>query len=331
MRRSGYLLKRLAFALATAFVAVTFNFVLFRMLPGDAVTNLARIPKATPELKAELTARFGLDQPMWKQYLLYLRNLFEGDLGISWVSRQPVVSELGEALRNTLLLVSVGTVAAIVLGVATGVVAAWWRGTFVEKGTTLTGMTFYSMPTQWLGLILILIFSTTLGWFPSGGMESTGLNAEELILGIEPSLWDRVSDMLSHIVLPASTLGLVLYGEYTLFTRSALLETMGEDYILTAKAKGLSSRRVLQKHALRNAMLPIATLVALSLGFIAAGSILVESVFSWPGVGLLTYEAIQNRDYPMLQAAFLVITLSVIFFNLLADLAYFALDPRITE
>jgi peptide/nickel transport system permease protein len=179
---------------------------------------------------------------------------------------------------------------------------------------------FYSMPTQWLGLMLIIIFS---GVLPTGGMTNEFL--------LNPGFWQHLRDLTSHILLPSLTLGLVLYGEYTLIVRSAMLETLGEDYILTARAKGLKPWTIVRKHALRNAMLPITTLVALSLGYIVAGAILIEIVFSWPGIGRAVYEAVLQRDYPMLQGAFLLLTISVVICNLIADLLYFKLDPRITE
>ena len=171
----------------------------------------------------------------------------------------------------------------------------------------------------------IFIFAVTLGWLPPQGSQYPGGFLDD------PTTLQQLSDYLIHMILPASTLALILYGEYTLVVRSSLLETMGEDYVLTAKAKGMPKKRILFKHALRNAMLPTTTLVALSLGFIAGGSILIETVFSWPGVGLLTFDALQARDYPLLQGAFLTLAISVIFFNVVADLIYFKLDPRISE
>jgi peptide/nickel transport system permease protein len=217
-------------------------------------------------------------------------------------------------------MVTLGTVFAIVFGTFTGVIAAWRRGTKTEGLSVSTALGFYAMPTQWLGLMLIIIFA---GVLPTGGMTNEFL--------LNPPFWAHVKDLASHIFLPALTLGLVLYGEYTLIVRSAMLETLGEDYILTARAKGLKPRTIVRKHALRNAMLPITTLIALSLGYIVAGAILIETVFSWPGIGRAVYEAVLQRDYPMLEGAFLVLTVSVIFFNLVADLLYFRLDPRITD
>ena len=206
------------------------------------------------------------------------------------------------------------------IGTLTGVLAAWRRGTAVETVSVTTALGFYSMPTHWLGLMLIIIFA---GVLPTGGMTNEFL--------LNPSWWTHIKDVLSHMILPSATLGLVLYGEYTLIVRSAMLETLGEDYVLTARAKGLKPWTIVRRHALRNAMLPIATLVALSLGYIVAGAILIETVFSWPGIGRAVYDAVLQRDYPMLQGAFLVLTISVVFCNLAADLLYFKLDPRITQ
>jgi ABC-type dipeptide/oligopeptide/nickel transport system permease component len=320
VRGTDYVLKRVGFAIVTVFVAVTINFVLFRLAPGNAVTNLSRVPHATQQLRHALEVQFGLDKSKWQQYVIYLKQLAHGNLGVSYANEQPVSTNLRIALINTLPMVTLGTVFAIVFGIATGVIAAWRRGTKTEGLTVSTALAFYAMPTQWLGLMLIIIFA---GIFPTGGMTNEFL--------LNPPFWAHVKDLASHMFLPALTLGLVLYGEYTLIVRSAMLETLGEDYILTARAKGLKPRTIVRKHALRNAMLPITTLIALSLGYIVAGAILIESVFSWPGIGRAVYEAVLQRDYPMLQGAFLVLTLSVIFFNLVADLLYFRLDPRITE
>ena len=320
MRGTDYVLKRVGFAIVTVFVAVTINFVLFRLAPGTAVSNLSRVPHATQQLRHALEVQFGLDKSKWQQYVIYLKQLAHGNLGISYANEQPVSTNLRIALINTLPMVTIGTVFAIVFGTFTGVIAAWRRGTKTEGLTVSTALGFYAMPTQWLALMLIIIFA---GVLPTGGMTNEFLLA--------PTFWDHVKDLGSHILLPSLTLGLVLYGEYTLIVRSAMLETLGEDYILTARAKGLKPRTIVRKHALRNAMLPITTLIALSLGYIVAGAILIETVFSWPGIGRAVYEAVLQRDYPMLEGAFLVLTLSVIFFNLVADLLYFRLDPRITE
>ena len=319
MRGADYVIKRTAFAAITVFVAITINFALFRLAPGNAVSNLARVPHATPELHQELKRQFGLDRSKGAQYVIYLKQLVRGNLGVSFENQQPVSHNIWVALKNTLPMVLLGTLFSIVLGTLTGVIAAWRRGTAVEGATVTTALGFYSMPTHWLGLMLVILFT---GVLPTGGMTNDFL--------INPSFFTHLKDLAEHIALPSLTLGLVLYGEYTLIVRSAMLETLGEDYILTARAKGLSPGAILRRHALRNAMLPIATLIALSLGYIVAGAILVETVFSWPGIGRAVYDAVLQRDYPMLQGSFLLLTVSVVFFNLVADLVYFKLDPRIT-
>src|SRR3954463_14145181 len=320
MRGADYVIKRVAFAIVTVFIAVTINFALFRLAPGSAVTNLARVPHATPETRLAPKRQVGLDKSRFQQYVIYLQQLAHGNLGISFANSQPVTDNLRTALINSLPMVFLGTLFAIVFGTLTGIISAWRRGTTVEGVSVTTALGFSSMPTHWLGLMLVILFA---GVLPTGGMSNEFL--------IDPSFATHVKDLGEHILLPSLTLGLVLYGEYTLIVRSALLETLGEDYILTARAKGLKSGAILRKHALRNAMLPIATLVALSLGYIVAGAILVETVFSWPGIGRAVYDAVLQRDYPMLQGAFLVLTCSVVFFNLIADLLYFKLDPRITS
>jgi ABC-type dipeptide/oligopeptide/nickel transport system permease component len=320
VRRTDYLLKRTAFAFATVFVAITLNFFLFRVLPGDAVRSLARVPHATAALRHSLEVEFGLDRPIWVQYVIYLRELAHGNMGISFTNQQPVWDNLREDLANTIPMVALGTFIAIVVGIVTGVFSAWRRGTKPDAMSTNVAIAFYSFPTQWLALVLLIYLSP---WLPSHGRTNDFL--------IDPTWWEHVKDVLVHMALPSLTVALTLYGEYTLIVRSAMLETLGEDYVLTARAKGLSQRGIVVRHALRNAMLPTTTLIAISLGYIVAGVILVEAVFSWPGIGNAVYQAVIERDYPMLQGAFLVLTVSVVFFNFLADLLYFRLDPRITE
>ena len=318
MRGADYLFKRTLFALVTVFVAVTLNFVLFRALPGDAVSNLSRVPKATPALRLALQKEFGLDKPMWEQYLLYLRELAHGNMGVSYANQQPVSSELRTKLANTIPMVALGTALAIFIGIGTGVLSAWRRGTLSDHASTNAAIAFYAVPTQWLGLMLLILLATKL--------PSVGMHDPYATLGFWASKWDA----LRHMILPSGTLALTLYGEFTLVVRSSMLETMGEDYILTARAKGMKPWTIMRTDALRNAMLPTITLIALSLGYIVGGTILIEEVFSWPGVGQSVYNSVIFRDYPMLQGAFLVLTLSVVFFNFLADLLYFRMDPRIS-
>jgi ABC-type dipeptide/oligopeptide/nickel transport system permease component len=320
MRGADYIIKRTMFAIVTVFVAITFNFFLFRVLPGDAVSNLSHVPHATPALKHALEVEFGLDKPRWQQYLIYLKELLHGNMGISFSTQQPVWQELRRALANTIPMVTLGTVFSILIGTWTGVISAWRRGTRLDQVSTNIAIAFYSFPTQWLALVLLIYLSA---YLPSHGMTNDFL--------LDPTFWQHLKDMGVHMILPSLTLGLTLYGQYTLIVRSAMLETLGEDYILTARAKGLPQKTIVIRHALRNAMLPTITLVALSMGYIVAGAILIEAVYSWPGIGLAVYDSVTKRDYPMLQGAFLILTFSVIFFNFVADLMYFKLDPRITE
>jgi len=324
MRGADYVVKRVLFAFGTVLVAVTLNFVLFRAISGDAVSAL-RCRQCTQEFKQYQRKQLGLDKSKWEQYRIYLGDLAHGNLGRSLRTEEPVTGILWPALKNTVPMVALGTLFSIVFGVATGVVAAWRRGTAADKGALWGGLAFYSMPPQWLGLVIVLFIAARLG-LPTSGIKDPTLG----ILS-DPGTIEGVVDRLKHMILPALTLGLVIFGEYTLIVRSAMLETLGEDYILTSRAKGLSNWATVWRHGFRNAMLPVITLVALSLGFIIGGAITVEYVFSYPGIGLLIVEAIDQRDYPVLQAAFLLLTLSVIFFNLLADLLYFKLDPRVTE
>jgi peptide/nickel transport system permease protein len=318
---ADYVLKRTLFALMTVFVAVTLNFVLFRAAPGDATSSLRSCRNCTPEFREALHRELGLDKPKLEQYGIYLKDLAQGDLGLSFVTRQPVWDELRQPILNTLPMVGLGYLIAMVLGVLVGVLAAWRRGTFLDWGGVSTSLFFYSMPQQWFGLMLLILFAGTL---PASGI------ADPFIEFTDPSWWTVVLDRLEHMILPSTTLGLVLYGQYALIVRSSMLEALGEDYIMTARAKGLSSFAIVRKHALRTSLLPIVTLAAITLGFVIGGDILVEAVFSYPGIGLATYEAVFDRDYPVLQGAFLLLTLSVIVANFVADLLYFKFDPRIT-
>jgi len=320
MRGTGYLWKRSVFALATIFVAITLNFVLFRVLPGSAVNSLARVPNASPALKHALEVQFGLDKPMWVQYFLYLRELVQGNLGISFSNRQPVLANLLTDFGNTIPLVTIGTVIAILIGILTGIYSAVRRGSLGEQISTNVAVLFYAFPTQFLGMMLLIAFATVL---PSAGI------IDPFAVGDTPI--EQLADEARHLVLPVLTLVLTLYAENTLIVRSAMLETLGEDYILTARAKGLSRRRIITSYALRNAMLPTITQIALSLGSIVTGAILIEVIFSWPGIGRSLYDAVISRDYPMLQGGFLVVTISVVLFNFLADLLYYKFDPRLTR
>ena len=323
MRGMDYIIKRTGFALVTVFVAITLNFVLFRALPGDAVTGL-RCRTCTLQFKNEVRHEFGLDKSKWEQYVIYLKQLGHGNLGRSVTDYRPVTTDLWGPLKNTLPMLLLGTMFSIVFGILSGVVSAWRRGTAVDRVSLWSSLGFYSMPTQWLGMMLVLYIAIPLG------LPTSGLKDPTLGLITHASALDIVWDRFLHMLLPALTLGLVLYGEYALIVRSSMLETLGEDYVLTARAKGLRNWAIVWRHGLRNAMLPVVTLIALSVGYVVGGAILVEDVFSYPGIGLATVNAVTSRDYPVLQGAFLLLTVSVIFCNYVADLLYFKLDPRVT-
>ncbi|GAA1579253.1 ABC transporter permease subunit [Kribbella sancticallisti] len=318
MSRSGHLARRLLATAVTIYVVVTLNFLLFRVLPGDAVSNLSRVPGGSPELSAALRKQFGLDQPLWSQYWIYLGRLLRGDLGVSFATQEPVGDRLTVAFGNTLPLVAAGLVLALLLGLVSGALSAWFRGSWVDRLSTNTAIAFYSVPTHFLGLLLILWLGN---YLPAQGMHDDFL--------IDPTGAERLADLVRHMILPGLTIALIVFGQYTLVVRSAMLETLGDDHVLTARALGAGPVRTLAKHVLPNAMLPITNLVALSLGGLIGGSILVETVFSWPGVGRAMYESVVQRDYPMLQGVFLVLTVSVVTLNLIADLLAVRLDPRV--
>lgn len=315
-------LPRIWFAVATTFVAATINFFLFRVMPGDAASAL-RCRACTPELREALQARYGLDEPLATQYARYLGQLARGDLGISIASGKSVWDSIIGPLLNTLPMLLAGTVIALTLGVASGVVSAWRRGTPVDAASQWTSLACYAMPTQWIGLLVVFYLAAATG-LPAVGIGTPTLG----VLG-DPTWWEVLADRTEHLILPALTLGIGTYGQYAIVVRSALLDTFGEDYILTARGKGLSDWMVLRHHAFGNAMLPLITIVALSAGSVVAGAIVVEDVFSYPGIGFAAVDAINKRDYPVLQGIFLLLTVSVIVANLIADLLYTRIDPRI--
>jgi peptide/nickel transport system permease protein len=316
---SVYFIKRLGWAIFTIAFVVVLNFFLFRILPGDPA-RAVKDPRLTEETVAAIQARFGLDKPLHTQFGLYLVNLVRGDLGTSFHSQRPVADVLAENLWNTLLLIGAGTILSIILGIVLGVVAAWRSGTVLDFSVLIASLAAWAAPTFWLGMILLFWGATRLG-LPIGGKQTIGMSYD--------SIWERWQDVARHLFLPTLTYTIVYTGQYTLFMRSAVLDIFGEDFILTAKAKGLSTFEILRDHALRNAMLPTVTVVALNLGFTVAGTIEIETVFSWPGLGQAVVEAVDRQDYPMLQGAFLLLAISVILANLMADMLYFYLDPRI--
>ncbi len=339
MNHLRYVANKAVWAAFTVLFVIVLNFFLFRVLPGDPARAGLRDPRLTPQAVEAIRARFGLDMPVINcfeslnplrvgscavnpletQFFRYVTNLLSGDLGISYHTNQPVTTELGRALWNTLLLIGVGQVLAVLLGMALGVVAAWKANTAIDYTALVGSLIAWSVPTFWLGIILLFWGSHQFG-LPVGGKSTPGAGYAGA------AAW---ADVARHMLLPTLTYTLVFLGEYMLIMRSALLDVLAEDYILTAKAKGLSTFQILKDHALANAMLPMVTIIALNLGFTVAGAVQIETVFSWPGLGGAIFNAVGRRDYPMLQGAFLLIAVSVIFANLMADILYSYLDPRV--
>ena len=316
-----YLARKLAQAVVTIVFIVLLNFLLFRMMPGSPDRILARnMPAAAHE---QLRERWGLDKPLIPDQLVaYVSATFQGDLGDSYKFRgQSVVDVLSGRLWPTLLLFGLGELIAIFLGLGLGAYSGWKRGGAVDYIGNGVSLILYSMPYFIIGMIMLIVFSATLGWFPTSGMYT--------IAASYSSPLDQALDLLSHLALPLATVAIGLIGQYSILMRSSIVDTLGEDYITTARAKGLPDGTVMRDHALPNALLPAVTLIAINMGYVIAGAITVEVVFGWPGLGTLTVEALAARDYPVLQGIFLLLSVSVVLANFVADLAYGVLDPRV--
>ncbi len=312
-----YGLTKVGGGLISLALVIVLGFLLFRVLPGDVVQTMFRGRPATPEAMAELEDQLGLNDPLYQQFLDYVWRLLHGDLGESYVYRVPVAQKIGERLWPTLLLVGVSTLLAVALGLWLGTRSAWHRGGRFDRISTGVALALWSTPTFWLGMLLL---GASSGLFPTAGLVDSDT---------PPDFLSQAVDVAHHMVLPTITLVAVIYAQYQLVMRSSLLEEMGADYLTTARAKGLRDDLVRRRHAVPNALLPTVTLVFLHLGFVIAGAVTVETVFSWPGLGLLTYDALSHRDLPLLQGTFVVLAGAVITMNVLADILYRVLDPRV--
>jgi peptide/nickel transport system permease protein len=311
--------KGLAALLTLVFVLV-FNFFLFRVM-GDPTAQLARLPRATPQEIEQLRHYYGLDKPLLGQFADYAGDTLRGDLGISQRSRRTVAAELRDAIPWTLLLVGVGTLFATLLGTWLGVIAATRRGTATDDGLLGFSLFTYAAPEYWIGIILILLFAVALPLFPAG---------QQVTPGEEFSSWGaHALDIANHMVLPVATVTLMLLGQYFVIMRSSMVDVLTEDFVTVKRATGMPWNRVVRKHAVPNALLPLVTLAALQFGAVAGGLITIETIFSWPGLGELTYNAINDKDFPVLQGTFLVFSVATIAANLIADALYFVLDPRV--
>jgi peptide/nickel transport system permease protein len=317
-----YFGRKVLQALATILAIVVLNFVLFRAMPGSPERVLLRNPNISAAAKAELRQQWGLDEALPVQLVRYLGATAQGDLGYSFKYRgQPVTEVLASRLWPTVILFGLGELIAIVVGIGLGALAGWKRGGVVDYVGNGISLIFYSMPYFVIGMILLVIFASMLGWFPTSGMFTLGMRHATFI--------DQLIDFGRHLFLPLTAVTIGLIGQYAILMRASIIETLGEDYVTTARAKGLRDGHVLRAHALPNAILPAVSLIAINLGYVVAGAITVEIVFNWPGLGTLTVDALSSRDYPVLQGIFLLLSVGVVLANLLADLVYGVLDPRV--
>ncbi|MEL7171383.1 MAG: ABC transporter permease [Pseudomonadota bacterium] len=320
-KRLRYVAKRLLQALPIVLAIVILNFFLLQLAEGDAVDVLAgEAGSATPEYMAELRAKFGLDQPLLVQLGRYLWNVVQLDLGYSFRHEMPVSELIFDRMFATALLMVATIVIAVGFGILLGLLAATGLNTWRDTAISIFALITYATPLFWVGLMLIVVFSLNLGWFPTSGMETIAEFNEG---------WDRVWDIAHHLVLPTITLSLFYLALYTRLMRASMLEQQGQDYVTTARAKGVTERRIVFVHVLRNALLPVVTMAGVQVGALIGGSVIVESVFAWPGLGMLAFEALFSRDLNLLLGIFLLSAVLVVAVNLVVDIIYSMLDPRI--
>lgn len=317
-----WLARKLAMAALTLVGVLVFNFFLFRVM-GDPLTQLARLPHATPEEIERLRASYGLDQPLLGQFADYAKDMLTLDMGVSQVTRESVWSEIATALPWTLLLVGTGTLIATLLGSWLGVIAATRRGRRADDGLLSFSLFTYAAPEYWIGILLILLFAVALPILPAGQQMTPGVSFS--------SPFAQAADVAEHLVLPATTMTLMMLGQYFLIMRSSMVDVLTEEFVTVKRATGLPWPRVVRRHAVPNALLPLVTLSAISFGAVLGGAVTIETIFSWPGLGDLSYEAVQSKDFPVLQGTFFVFSVGVVLANLLADALYFVLDPRVQD
>lgn len=316
-----YFARKVAHLVVTLFAVVTFNFLLFHLLPGDPIALIARSQRLDADATARLRAFYGLDLSLPEQYWRYLTNLLQGNLGYSFTYNSEVGPIVAEHLGNTMLLITLSTLIVVVTGILIGVYAASRQGTRREAGIVVGALAFWSLPTFWVGMLMIFVFGVGLNLFPISGIVTAN--------AIYPSFLAVIADVGRHLVLPTLTLALVDIAQFVLFSRNSLLEVLSEDYMVTARAKGLSPRRTLWGHGVRNALLPVVTASTLYASATVGGTIQVETIFSWPGMGKLIYDSVLRRDYPVMEACFVVFAIVVVLANFFSDLLYRSLDPRV--
>lgn len=320
-RTLAYAARRLLQAVPTVLVIVALNFLLLQLAPGDAAEVLAgEAGAATPEYMAQLRATFGLDQPLHVQLALYLQRALSFDLGFSFRHNLPVAQLIAARLGPTLLLMLTVLVTAVLFGVLLGSLAARHLNRWQDGLISMLTVFAYATPVFWAGLMLIVVFAIRLGWFPTSGMQEVAAFHEGFA---------KLRDIAHHLVLPALTLTMFYLALYTRLMRAAVLEQFSMDYVVTARAKGLTERQIARRHVLRNALLPVLTMAGIQVGALLGGAVVVETVFAWPGLGLLAYESLFARDLNLLLGIFFVSTCLVVVVNLVVDIAYAMLDPRI--
>ncbi len=315
-----YILIKAGGAAISSVMVVVLGFFAFRILPGDPAKSITSGRQVTPAQLQSIRHQYGLDQSVPMQFWKYLTDMIRGDLGTSYVYHEPVTQLIGERIGPTLLLTATSAALSLIFGLWLGQRAAWKRNSAFDRLHTGTALVFWSVPTFWLGLLLIFIFSGTFHWFPSGGMMTVGGPSGGFPL---------IVDVARHMVLPVLSMTAVSYAQYLVIMRSSLLEELNADYLLVARAKGLREHDVRRHHAVPNALLPTITMIFLTLGGLIGGAVTVETVFSWPGLGYLTYEALSAPDFPVLQGTFVVFSEIVIIMNFLSESVYRIIDPRL--
>jgi len=334
-----FIIKRIIYSFILLIFVLTLNFAIFQMMPGDPMAMFASKARLGGiEVVTEMEKIWGLDQPLYIRFAKYMQNMLTGllfpldpligtefhkNFGVSYMSKNYIAIEMAGLLQNTLLLVGVSTILAIIIGIIIGVLAAHKRGSIFDSLAVITSLTTYSLPSFWMGMVFLLIFALRLDWFPFGGTTSFSP------INPAPNIYIDIADRLWHLFLPCLVLTLFMYGGYVLLARATMMETLTEDYIVTARAKGVKERTILFKHALKNASLPLITNAAMSIGFIISGAILTEQVFRYQGIGAWTWKAIDFADYPVLHFVFFIVAVCVIAANFIADLLYGVIDPRI--
>ena len=328
-----FIIRRIIEIVVTLLIIATLIFFLFRLAPGgpaqvetgDRTYYTVLNPRMTPELKAVLRERFGLDKSLMEQYAIYIKNVFRGDFGVSFYWQADVWGMLKARLLPTILLFTLGNMLAFSVGINVGRIIAWKRGGKLEYSSTVAGLFFYTMPIFWLGLLAIWIFSYKLDLLPIGGMKTPEIWSS----AVEVGTLTKIADVAQHLFLPLTVLTLWIFTGHMLLMKNSMLGTLGEDYITTARAKGLPEKKIRDHHAARNALLPVVTAFALNMAFSFNGNVLTERIFSWPGLGTALVDASTNYDYPLAQGAFFVMATIVLVTILAVDILYAYLDPRI--